>query len=179
MVVPYQRHQKIRDRYHNRTLDHLYQNRYKESDDYDALLSDAKNIPFWIESEDSDSNSHDKLRKECLTDRGNSTCCFWDLLGRPVKHNEEKTLFDYQQIIVAALEYFLKIRPILLIVTIASSFVPVISGFTLLIMVSYLQNAAKPESTEIEFSPLFILKYNCMDSQTKNICYQCPCCTTL
>ena len=53
---------------------HLYQNRYKESDDYDALLSDARNIPFWIES-DSDSNeSHDKLRKECLTDRGNSTC---------------------------------------------------------------------------------------------------------
>ena len=111
MAVPYQRRQKIRDRHHNKTLDHLYQNRYKESDDYDALLSDAKNIPFWIESsEDSDSSSHDKLRKECLTDRGNSTCCFWDLLGRPIKHNEEKPLFDYQQIILAALEYFLKIR---------------------------------------------------------------------
>ena len=78
---------------------------------YDALLSDAKNIPFWIESsEDSDNNCHDKLRKECLTDRGNSTCCFWDLLGRPVKHNKEKPLFDYEQIILAALEYFLKIR---------------------------------------------------------------------
>ena len=107
MTLPYQRHQKTWDRYHNNPN----QNRYKESDDYDALLSDAKNIPLWIESDSSeDSESHDKIRKECLKDRGNSTCCFWDLLGRPVKHNEEKPLFDYQQIILAALEYFLKIR---------------------------------------------------------------------
>lgn len=82
-------------------------NRYRRSEDYDALLSDAKGIPFWVEC---DKERHEKLRKEHELDRGNSNCCFWDLLGRPVKHNEEKPLFDYEQIIIAALEYFLKIR---------------------------------------------------------------------
>jgi hypothetical protein len=81
---------------------------YKTSDDYDTLLTDAKGIPFWFESEDQE--EHAKERKDCHTDRGNSTCCFWDLLGRPIKHNEEKPFFDYQQIILNALEYFRKIR---------------------------------------------------------------------
>ncbi|HEX9318046.1 MAG TPA: hypothetical protein VF884_03840 [Nitrososphaeraceae archaeon] len=81
---------------------------YKSNDDYDYLLNDSKGIPFWphqITNEE-----HSRLRKDYLTDRGNSTCCFWDLIGRPVKHNEEKPLFDYQQIILNVLEYFQKIR---------------------------------------------------------------------
>jgi len=32
------------------------------------------------------------------------------LIGAPVKHDEEKPLFDYQQIIIKSLEYFHKIR---------------------------------------------------------------------
>jgi hypothetical protein len=78
--------------------------RYKHSDDYDALLADAKGIPFWIERED-----HESIRRDHRLDRGNSNCCFWDLLGRPIKHGENP-VFDYQQIILRALEFFLKIR---------------------------------------------------------------------
>jgi hypothetical protein len=79
----------------------------KTNDDYDALLNDCRDIPFWLPVSNEE---HSKLRKECLTDIGNSTCCFWDLIGRPVKHNVEKPLFDYQQIILNVLEYFHKIR---------------------------------------------------------------------
>jgi len=81
---------------------------YKSNDDYDVLLNDCKGIPFWPTQ--TTDEEHSKLRKDCQTDRGNSTCCFWDLIGRPVKHNEEKPLFDYQQIILKVLEYFHKIR---------------------------------------------------------------------
>ena len=76
--------------------------------DYDALLNDAKGIPFY--RYELTEQEHSKLRNDCRTDRGNSTCCFWDLTGRPVKHDEEKPLFDYQQIILRGLEYFKKIR---------------------------------------------------------------------
>lgn len=89
-------------------LERLQRSGVKTNDDYDALLNDSKGISFWpfqlTEVE------HSKLRKDCQTDRGNSTCCFWDLIGRPTKHNEEKPLFDYQQIIINVLEYFQKIR---------------------------------------------------------------------
>jgi hypothetical protein len=78
----------------------------KGSDDYDALLEDAKGIPFWLEG---DPEKHEQLRREHKLDRGNSNCCFWDLLGRPVKH-QPNPLFDYQQIILNALEFFYKIR---------------------------------------------------------------------
>lgn len=87
-------------------LDRIHQ-LHKTNDDYDALLNDCKGIPFWQEISEEE---HYKLRKDCLTDRGNSTCCFWDLIGRPIKHDEEKPLFDYQQIILKCLEYFQKIR---------------------------------------------------------------------
>jgi hypothetical protein len=80
----------------------------KSNDDYDALLNDCKGIPFY--RYELTEEEHSKLRNDCRTDRGNSTCCFWDLTGRPIKHNEEKPLFDYQQIILNALEYFKKIR---------------------------------------------------------------------
>ena len=76
--------------------------------DYDALLNDAKGIPFY--RYELTEQEHSKLRNDCRTDRGNSTCCFWDLTGRPIKHNEQKPLFDYQQIILRGLEYFKKIR---------------------------------------------------------------------
>lgn len=92
------------ERIHNNLLP--FQNRYKESDDYDALLNDAKGIPFWLTG---DQEVHDKLIKDHKLDRGNSNCCFWDLIGRPVKH-QPNPLFDYQQIILVALEYFKKIR---------------------------------------------------------------------
>jgi hypothetical protein len=71
------------------------------------LLNDCKDIPFWLGISHEE---HGKLRKEYLTDRRNSTCCFWHLLGAPVKHNEEKPLFDYQQIVINVLQYFRKIR---------------------------------------------------------------------
>lgn len=79
---------------------------FKSSDDYDALLSDAWRIPFWIEASEED---HERIRRDHKLDRGNSNCCFWDLLGRPLKHGENP-LFDYQQISLMALEFFRKIR---------------------------------------------------------------------
>lgn len=82
--------------------------RYRSSEDYDALLSDAKGIKFW--RPELSFEEHEHLRKDCRLDRGNSNCCYWDLVGRPVKHNEEKPLFDYQQAILQALVLFKKIR---------------------------------------------------------------------
>jgi hypothetical protein len=90
-------------------LERLQGSGVKTSDDYDSLLNDSKGIPFWP-YQLTDEEEHSKLRKDCRTDRGNSSCCFWDLIGRPIKHNEEKPLFDYQQIIINVLEYFHKIR---------------------------------------------------------------------
>jgi hypothetical protein len=90
-------------------LEKLHQSKYKSNDDYDSLLNDSKRVPFWPAAQVTD-DEHSKLRKDCRTGRGNSTCCFSDLIGRPVKHSEEKPVFDYQQIILNALEYFQKIR---------------------------------------------------------------------
>ena len=84
------------------------QDQEPDNGDYDALLNDAKGIPFY--RYELTEEEHSRLRNDCRTDRGNSTCCFWDLCKRPVKHNEEKPLFDYQQIILRALEFFKKIR---------------------------------------------------------------------
>lgn len=89
-------------------LEKLQRSAYRKNDDYDSLIKDSKGIPFWpfnLHEEE-----HSKTRKDSRTDRGNSTCCFWDLIGRPIKHREEKPLFDYQQIILKLLEYLQKIR---------------------------------------------------------------------
>lgn len=87
---------------------HSLYKRYRPSEDYDALLNDAKGIKFY--RNDLSFEEHEHLRKECRLDRGNSNCCYWDLVGRPEKHNEQKPLFDYQQIILQALVKFKKIR---------------------------------------------------------------------
>lgn len=80
---------------------------YKRSDDYDALLNDARGIKFWRKLSPEE---HERERIDCQLDRGNSNCCFWHIIGGHVKHNEEKPLFDYQQISLRALEIFSKIR---------------------------------------------------------------------
>lgn len=62
-------------------LERLQRSGGKTNDDYDSLLNDSRNIPFWPHQ--LTDAEHSKLRKDCLTDRVNSTCCFWDLIGRP------------------------------------------------------------------------------------------------
>lgn len=84
------------------------QSSVNSTSDYTELLEDCQGIKFWL---DISQEEHKRIYLEKFNHkRGNSKCCFWHLIGAPVKHNEEKPLFDYQQITINALEYFKKIR---------------------------------------------------------------------
>ena len=51
-------------------------------------------------------------------------------------------------------------------------------GISIFLMVLFnFHTIDKPDFSEAKYSPLFILISNTMDTETKNIFYQTPCCT--
>lgn len=84
------------------STDELDQERYFQ-DDYYALIRDAKGLPMYLQCSEEE---HEQIRTRLKTPRGNSRCCMWHLLGPPELEGKETPLWDYEKIILAAVEYF-------------------------------------------------------------------------